>query len=260
VPPRTKRPKVKRKVPQPARWSKIAPGDVPARVKSAAVAVLHIGIFAPSSTDLVLLYHDNDGALVGWVDANEIDYSQPGARYWIDLQERMKRPPGAPLRQGYYLFVNGRLIAYQSGLIDFARDKRSIGVGIVAGLVGLFTESRTVMESAGIAIGAQAAHRVISAFSAARSRYAERQKQRAAPKAPPPPPSPTVDELVVAYQTLGIHPFSTHDEAKARFRTLAKEWHPDRFHHDPTKTAEAHIRMSQINVAYSLVCEAHGWK
>ena len=52
---------------------------------------------------------------------------------------------------------------------------------------------------------------------------------------------------------------SAEDEVKARFRALAKEWHPDRFTNNAPKLAEAGVRMRQINVAYSVICEARGW-
>ena len=49
------------------------------------------------------------------------------------------------------------------------------------------------------------------------------------------------------------------DEIKARFRALAKKWHPDRFTSNAPKFAEAGVRMSQISVACSAICEARGW-
>ena len=62
-----------------------------------------------------------------------------------------------------------------------------------------------------------------------------------------------------AFEVLGLAPSATEDEAKARFRALAKEWHPDRFTNNAPKSAEAGVRMTQINVAHSVICEARGW-
>lgn len=55
------------------------------------------------------------------------------------------------------------------------------------------------------------------------------------------------------------NPHSTQDEVKVRFRALAKKWHPDRFANNAPKSAEASVRMTHINVAYSVICEARGW-
>ena len=68
-----------------------------------------------------------------------------------------------------------------------------------------------------------------------------------------------IDEIELAFEVLGLAPSAMQDEAKARFRALAKEWHPDRFTNDAPKLAEARVRMTQINVAYSVICEVRGW-
>ncbi len=48
-----------------------------------------------------------------------------------------------------------------------------------------------------------------------------------------------------AYAVLGLRPGATKDQIKARYRELARLWHPDR-----NKTAGAGAKMQEINRAY----------
>ena len=81
------------------------------------------------------------------------------------------------------------------------------------------------------------------------------------PRPPPPPPAaaPPIDEVAVAFEVLGVPTSATQHEVKARYRALAREWHPDRFVAGHGKASEAAMRMTQLNVAYSIVCDARGW-
>ena len=93
---------------------------------------------------------------------------------------------------------------------------------------------------------------------ARRREHATRQAPRQAP--PPPPPRETaIDEVGLAFEMLGLASSATQDETRARYRALATQWHPYRFTNNAPKSAEAGLRMSQINVAYSVICEAQGW-
>jgi len=65
-----------------------------------------------------------------------------------------------------------------------------------------------------------------------------------------------MDELRQAWTVLGLKPGSTVKAVKARYRSLAKQWHPDRFGKDPKGQAEAALRMRMINDAYRCILEA----
>jgi len=54
-------------------------------------------------------------------------------------------------------------------------------------------------------------------------------------------------EIDSARQLLGISHQGTIEEAKKKYRELAKTWHPD-----INKTEEAHIKMQAINKSYAL--------
>jgi hypothetical protein len=193
---------------------------------------------------------------VCWVDINEIDLADDATRSWIDAQHaQMGRPTGLPVRPGYYLFRGGQVWAYHSGLIDLKRDKLSLGVGIAAVLAGLYWQRPALVDGAINAANLQASVRVLLCFEAAITG----QQPHATYQAPPSPEGDAIDEVGLAFEVLELAPSATQDEVKARFRALAKEWHPDRITNNAPKAAEADVRMSQINVAYSVICEARGW-
>ena len=57
-----------------------------------------------------------------------------------------------------------------------------------------------------------------------------------------------------AFQLLGIVPGDSLEAAKAKYRIKAKKCHPDRFSHDPALMKAAEIKMTQVNLAYQVVC------
>lgn len=241
---------------------RVGPLTAYAMLRASRVAAIHAGPFAPPSLDLVLRYVEvlHQG-MVGWIDTSEINLGDNATRSWIDAQHsRIGRPAGAPVRPGYYLFLDGQVWAYHSGLIDFKRDTISLGVGITAAIAALYWQRPLLLDGAIHAASFQASGRVLLCFEAAMAARQQHATQRA-PHQPPPPPAQeaTIDEVGLAFEVLGLAPSATQDEVKARFRALAKEWHPDRFTNTSPKSAEASLRMSQINVAYSVICESRGW-
>jgi hypothetical protein len=129
---------------------RVAPRSVPALVGASRVVVLSVGFFAPPDWDLVLRYiQEVHQGVVGWVDINEINLADNATRSWIDTQHaQMGRPAGASVRLGYYLFLDGRVSAYSSGLIDFKRDKVSLGVGIAAAIAAMYWRSTALGRGA----------------------------------------------------------------------------------------------------------------
>jgi hypothetical protein len=230
-----------------------------AMVRASRVAAILVEPFGPPPRlDVVLGYvQAMHQGMVCWVDINEIDLADIATRMWIDAQHaQLGRPAGAPVRPGYYLFLDGQAVAYHSGLIDFKRDRASLSVGVAAALAALYWQSKALFDGAFQAAGFQASVRVVRCFEAA---ITGQQPHAAHQAAPPPGAEATLDEVELAFEVLGLAPSATQDEVKARFRALAKEWHPDRFTNNAPKLAEAGVRMRQINVAYSIISEARGW-
>lgn len=225
-------------------------------IGASPVAVVLVGASGAPHLDVVLRYMQGArDAMTCWVDIDELDLTDRGTRSWIDAQHaRMGRPPGAPVRPGYYLFLDGQVAAYHAGLIDLQRDKISLGVGAAAAIAALYWRSAALFTGAFLAASFRASVRVLVCFEAVIAGV----EPRACP-APPPVPAAARDDVALAFEVLGLPPSATQDEAKARFRALAKEWHPDRFTHDATKLTEAGVRMRQIDVAYAVICEAGQW-
>lgn len=267
-------------------------------VRSAPVVVVLIGGVRPAGPDLVLSAFRAMGCVTRWFDARRLD--DVLAVVWLAHLHGQRAPASKTVQPGYYLFINGRPCAYQSGLIDFKRDKFEIGVGALAALIGVVGESTRWIRGGAIATSAGAAMRVCSAFmsviaahktepaetprasttmprssttawrgsptpsarSAAPPRWAPPPRSAPPPRWAPPPPRPVaaaIDELAVAFETLGLASTATYAAVKARYRDLAKQWHPDRLGDSHTNANEAAMRMTQINVAHSIICAARGW-
>jgi WD40 repeat protein len=52
------------------------------------------------------------------------------------------------------------------------------------------------------------------------------------------------------YEVLGLQFNASPEEIKRAYRALAKQWHPDRFPHDPEKREEAEEKFKEITIAY----------
>ena len=57
-----------------------------------------------------------------------------------------------------------------------------------------------------------------------------------------------------AFGLLGVVPGDSLEMVKAKYRSKAKQCHPDRFAHDPSLMKAAEVEMTRINLAYNLVC------
>lgn len=55
------------------------------------------------------------------------------------------------------------------------------------------------------------------------------------------------------YDVLGLRPGASTDEIKHAYRRLVRQWHPDRFTHDPRSQRVAEEKLKEINEAYTAV-------
>lgn len=58
------------------------------------------------------------------------------------------------------------------------------------------------------------------------------------------------------YAVLGVRPGASALEIKSAYRKLVKQWHPDRFVHDPRSQRIAEEKLKEINEAYEVVGNA----
>lgn len=226
-------------------------------IRSSRITSILVDQFVLPDTDTVLRYFEwRHQAKVGWIKPDEIHLNVDTTRQWVDAQHaRLGRPAGSAVCPGYYLFVGSEVRAYHPGLIDFKNDKASLGAGGLTALAGLFWQRTSLLEHALWLARFQASLRVLEYFESALAEP----KPDTSHQAPPAAQTPALDQVTLAFELLGLSPSATQSEVKARFRALAKEWHPDLFTNDASKAAEASLRMSQINVAHSVICEARGW-
>ncbi len=227
--------------------------DLPSLVASSPIVVVYADDAPPLEPDLVLWCFGHVPACARWVDTRTTKATADGAlaRWLREQGARVGR--SERFGPGYYLFVGGAAHAYHAGTLDVSGDWISAGAAIATAWVGSQWRRRELIDVVpGIAM-AQARLRVVAAFMHAL-------ETAAAPTTPPPaPPPPPADPLGVAFAVLGVPVTAAQDVAKARYRALAKEWHPDRFANDPVKAAQAHARMAQINGAYAAICASRGW-
>jgi DnaJ-domain-containing protein 1 len=79
------------------------------------------------------------------------------------------------------------------------------------------------------------------------------------PETTQPDPVAPADPVTIAVGILGVHADASQAAVKARYRALAKQWHPDLVAGDAAKSVEADARMSEINAAYAVICQMRGW-
>ena len=53
------------------------------------------------------------------------------------------------------------------------------------------------------------------------------------------------------WEILGVAEHATPKEVKKAYRALVKQWHPDRYVHNPQLQRQAETRLSEINQAYN---------
>ncbi len=228
----------------------IAVRDLPVVTSIAPAVVVRVG--DRPEPDLVLtlfaLGATMNVATVNVEEATAADWSAIDA--WIaDKCARVVQ--AGTLAPGYYLFAEGCAVAWESGLPDPFRDYLALGAGIASALLGAHYRSKALTASAPILVTTQAALRTIRVLM-----------QAIADAQPRTVPSAAADQsggLAAAFAVLDVESDASHAVVKARYRALAKEWHPDRFHGNPATADEASARMTSINVAYAVICSVRGW-
>jgi len=69
----------------------------------------------------------------------------------------------------------------------------------------------------------------------------------------------SLDALRTPYTILGIPPTSTNEKVKKAYREMAQRYHPDRFAHEGTESAEAaHLKFLEIQEAFQEVQNLRG--
>lgn len=171
---------------------------------------------------------------------------------------------GAPssfgILPGYYLFREGRLLVWDSGLpagVDLASIARSALLGAIwSGVTGRLT---FVREAVYFAAQEATAERVAGLFrQAILDDVADVTGARSRARASSPE-----EELRRAYQTLGVEPTATEQEVRNAWRKRRMESHPDRAANDPVEFERLNRISVEMNRARDVIlghtARSHRW-
>jgi WD40 repeat protein len=60
-----------------------------------------------------------------------------------------------------------------------------------------------------------------------------------------------MDEISTNFRLFSLQPGASQQDLKVAYKRLVKQWHPDRFAHDPSKAKLAEEKIKEINLAYA---------
>ncbi|MGD8588227.1 MAG: J domain-containing protein [Chromatiales bacterium] len=149
---------------------------------------------------------------------------------------------------GYYLFQQGRMLAWDSGLPEAGDTKRIIRRSLLGAAFTLLTRNfgfvtralRTAAEEA-------AAVRVALHFQRAAAAHRENPRKASAHT------RTTTDELASAYRVLQVEPTASDEEVNQSWRRLQQRFHPDRAGDDPSEHERLSRRSAEINRARDII-------
>ena len=155
---------------------------------------------------------------------------------------------------GYWLFGDGRLLAYDAGLPSF-EDAKPIAGGTLLGLAWSSVTQKVVSLGKALqgAANEAAGRRLARLFLKAALEYRDDPRAAAGPAASGGP-----DELSWAYRLLGVSPDATDAEVNAAWRRLRMENHPDLAANDPEEFARRSQVSVQLNRARDVILEHRG--
>lgn len=194
--------------------------------------------------------HLADTGTIGRVELPELAAEIPVLLYLRDGLRSLGVTHVFEVMPGYYSFVDGRLLAWDSGL----PGREDLDLVLRASLLGLVAYAITrnpMLIARATQLGAReaAALRMADAFRACEAEY------RSNPWAsgPPPPPPNPADELLNAYRLLGVDPSASDREVNTAWRKLQTELHPDHVAGDPGEFERRSRLATEINRARELI-------
>ncbi len=163
---------------------------------------------------------------------------------------RCGAPSAFGVLPGYCLFRGGRMLAWESGLPDFA-DVSAIARSVVLGAIwsSVTRDAAYVGHALKIAAEEVAAQRTAARFRRAISEEDEPREPRDHDAAPP------RDDVYWAYQVLGVSPAATDSEVHDAWRRRQKASHPDHAAQDPVEFERRTRLSAEINRARDVILE-----
>lgn len=145
---------------------------------------------------------------------------------------------------GYYLFQQGQMLAWDSGLPSAADAKRIIRGSMLGAVFTLFTRNLSFVGMA-LRSAAEEAAAARMAFRFRRAAAAHRENPRRASERTEAAP----DDLTSAYRVLQVDPTASDEEVNRAWRALQRKFHPDRAASDPDEFDRLSRRCVEINLA-----------
>lgn len=149
---------------------------------------------------------------------------------------------------GYYLFQQGQMLAWDSGLPAGADAKKIIRGSLLGVVISLLTRNLgflgNVLRSA---TEIAAAERVALHFRHALAAHIENPRTASAHI------DTTTDELANAYRVLQVAPTASDKEVKRAWRLLQHKFHPDRAAQDPDEFDRLSRHCVEINRARDII-------
>jgi|GEM_PF-1554384 len=188
---------------------------------------------------------------IGFTNSENLNYNDPFFQSLISEQMiNIGLESSDAVMPGYYLFKESRLVAYHAGTFDISKlDQNtqkdylrfSLILSVILGLIqkswtaGLLTFAATMEAPTGISI-----FNFFKEILEAKSEVEIRKKQKQV----------FLDEISKAYAFLKVSKFATDDEVKKAWKTMLKEFHPDKSKEE--KESRTKITVS-INEAYDII-------
>jgi len=188
---------------------------------------------------------------VGWIDISKIQYRSKAIRDFVQVSiPKLGLSNSNSILPGYYLFRNGKLLAFHPGTIDPTKIDSSVhGIaalfGVIAGLIVGISERDGVkgLQVFLEAMEAPVAFKVFRFFKEIllinNSSYAQ-QRQKVVYE----------DELLNAYNLLKVSTDATDEEVTKAWKAMQRKHHPD-LH--PSDAAAKTKLIQEINQAYELI-------
>jgi hypothetical protein len=149
---------------------------------------------------------------------------------------------------GYYLFQQGQMLAWDSGLPATTDIKNIIRGSWLGAAITLLTRN---LLYAGIALRSAArkaaAERVAFRFKRATASHRDNPRQAYERT------DTTTDDLANAYRVLQVDPNASDDEVNRAWRTLQQKFHPDHAARDPDEFDRLSRRCVEINRARDII-------
>ena len=231
--------------------SHLNPGSLLPFVDAPGLAVVHVCLTLGLPLNRALLPRLailEEPVRVGQVDLLALVRSNGTALSALRHALRRLGARGRIVLPGYYLFDDGRLLAFEGGL-PTPGDARRIARGTLLGLLFSALQRRSSLRGLDLSVDDAVAKRMATRF-----RRALRQRRTRRVGAAPQEPI-SLDPLTAAYALLGVAPTASDHAVRDAWRRKLVAVHPDRAARDAREVARRTRRAAELNRAYEIVTQ-----